>query len=189
MPTVPITLSKHLLPFAAVLRQHGLPVGNLLQLAGLPVNCLEDPGTLIPISATLHFRELCAQETGLPNIALTATEHIEIADMGGFGQALMSTPTLARSLQECCQLIGTQSSNLIMEISPQPDGCISFSHRVLTGYGRGEWHRALYTLALMIKIVRLADPDWSPSAIWIDSKATPERFEAIESLGSTNNTV
>jgi hypothetical protein len=37
----------------------------------------------------------------------------------------------------------------------------------------------------MLKVVQLADPEWSPAEILISSKAMPHRFEAIEMLGST----
>ena len=79
MPTIPLTRSKHLLPFVAFLRKAGEPVGQLLQRARLPSGCVDDPETLVPSDAAFHFRQIAAQTTGLPNIALDATQGLEIA--------------------------------------------------------------------------------------------------------------
>ncbi len=43
MLTLPQMRSKHLLPFAAYLRQHGEPVRRLVRIAGLPSACLDHP--------------------------------------------------------------------------------------------------------------------------------------------------
>ena len=49
----------------------------------------------------------------------------------------------------------------------------------------GEWHDYLYVLNLMLKVVGLADREWSPAEILLSTKAMQHRFEAIEKLGST----
>lgn len=185
MTRIPITRSKHLLPFAALLRNQGEPVGRLLRTTGLPVACLDDPEMLIPVSATTRFRELAAKRVGSANIALMATAHLKIADLKDFGQVLLRAPTLRKLLSEFCRLSATQTSNLALELHPQPGGDLWFSHRVTSEYGKGEWHRSLYTLSWMLKAVKLADPAWSPSEIWTDAPAAPQRGEAIETLGAT----
>jgi hypothetical protein len=40
--------SKHLAPFAALLRKRGETVRPLLKTAGLPAACLDEPATLVP---------------------------------------------------------------------------------------------------------------------------------------------
>ena len=184
MTTLPLTRSKHLLPFAALLRKRNEPVERLLRRANLPVRSLRDPELLIPVAGLSHFRELAARRLSLPNVSLAATEPLEIADLGAFGQALLTASTLQRSLSKFRDIVGTQSSNLTVELHTRPGGDLLFCHRELSEIGIGEWHRALYTLAWMIKIVRLVAPAWSPAEVWLDAKATPERFDAIESLGT-----
>ncbi len=60
MPTIPLTRSMHLLPFADLLRNNGEPVGRLLRKAGLPEACLDNPDMLVPVAAEGRFRELAA---------------------------------------------------------------------------------------------------------------------------------
>lgn len=184
MPTVPMTRSMHSFPFTAFVRKQGEPVERMLRLAGLPGNCLDDPQMLVPVGGTLRFRELCARTCGLPNIALVATEHLKVADLGKSGEALLRAPTLYRALCEVRELVGTQSSDLVIDLHPLPGGHLWFCCRALSKFGPSEWHRGLYTLSVMLNVVRLADPAWSPAEIWIDGKAAPHKVEAIESLGS-----
>ena len=134
--------------------------------------------------AASSFRELCERRTGLHDMALVATEQIGITNLGDVGQSLLAAPTLRRSLTEFRKIIGTQTSNLAIELHARTGGHLAFGHRAESEIVAGEWHRALYTLTWMLKVVRLADPTWSPAEIWIDSKATPERQKTIESLGS-----
>lgn len=184
MPALPMYRSKHLIPFAGVLRQQGEPVNRLLKLAGLPEGCLKDPEMLVPLGAAHRFRELAAQRSGLPNIALVATQHLEVKDLGDFGQALLSEPTLYSVLLKLARLVGTETSNLVLDLRLLPNGGLEFCHRFSSDAGPSEWHNELYVLSLMLKIVRLADPAWSPPKIMIHTAATPARHEAIESLGS-----
>lgn len=184
MSTLPLMRSKHLNPFAAVLRKQGESVERLLRLTQLPANCLRDPETLIPVGAASSFRELCERRTGLADIALVATEHSTFADLGGLGTPLLGAPTLQRSLEQFRGLVATQSSNVTVQLQPLPGGHLMFCHRAMSEISAGEWHRALYTLAWMLKVVRLVDPAWSPAEILVDSKASPQRYDAIEKLGS-----
>ena len=52
------------------------------------------------IAIEVYFRELTAKISGLPNIALTATEPLELEDLGNFGQVLLSSPMQYRSISE-----------------------------------------------------------------------------------------
>jgi AraC-like DNA-binding protein len=185
MAYIALTKSKHLLPFAAVLQEHGVRVQHLLKQANLPLTCLDNPDTFIPAACVGTFRQLAAQQTGIPNISLNALQHFELETMGDFGRALMQEPTLSGTLDKFRQLVATETSNVIIELRPQPNGDLWFGQRMLSDAGPGEWHGNLYVLIWMLKIVKLSNPSWSPSEILNRSKAIRGHFEAIEVLGST----
>ena len=185
MQVVPQVRSGHLLPFVRVLKEHGEPATPLVAQAGLPSGCLEDPRTLVPAYAVGRFRELAAEKLGTPNIALDAAKPLEISDLGDFGRALLSAPTLHRAVTELCRLTPTQTSGLRTEIDSEPGGGLWFCFRLLFDPGAGEWHLNLYTLAVMLKVVRLADAGWSPSEISVTSTQSPSRSKALETLGAT----
>ena len=184
MATLPLTRCKHLLPYARLLGRQGEPVERILHSARLPIDCLRDPEMLVPVGAVSRFRASCAHRTGLPDISLRATQHLQVADLGDFGRLLSTAPTLRQSLRKLGDLVGTQSSDLAIDLHQRPNCEPFLCHRFLSDAGRGEWHNALYVLSWTIKIVRLADPDWSPGEIFVDAKPTPERFDVIESLGA-----
>jgi AraC-like DNA-binding protein len=174
----------HLVPFAAFLSGNGEPVERFLQKARLPNACLEDPDTLVPSHAAAHFRELSAQSLGLPNIALDATRQLGIADLGELGRALFRAPTLAKLLTECRRLMHTQTTLAVMEMQQDDEGDVSFGHRISHPPKVGFWHSDLYLLQWTIKLVRLVDPDWSPTELRIRSSDTKPGRVAIEKLGA-----
>lgn len=184
MSTLPQMRSKHLMPFAVALRVYGAPVERVLRSAGLPSTCLHDPESLIPVEASSMFRELVARRTGYIDVAISATQHLNVHDLGDFGLALLQAPTLQKSLERLTKLVPTQTSNVTVYLRRCEKGQLTFCHRGKAEIDTGRWHRALYTLGWMLKIVRLADPGWTPDEIWIDTKASPERSAVIESLGA-----
>ena len=185
MVRMPQLRSGHLLPFARVLNEHGEPSKRLVQRAGLPSRCLDDPRTLVPARATGRFRELAAQKLGMPNIALAAVEPLEVSDLGDFGRALLGASTLHEALHELCRLTPTQTSGLRTTLVSDPGGDLYFRLELRFDAGAGEWHLNLYTLCLMLKVVRLADPGWSPGEISMTSAGSASRTEAVEALGGT----
>jgi AraC-like DNA-binding protein len=160
-------------------------VHHLLRNANLPLTCLDDPETFIPAVCVGHFRELAARKIGCTDISLQAAQRLEYETMGNFGRALVKQPTLGASLDKFRELVATETSNVFIELRPQPNGNLWFCHRILSHDEPGGWHSNLYVIIWMLKIIRLADPTWLPTEILINAKATPERFEAIEVLGST----
>jgi len=185
MKHVPLSRSKHLLPFSALLNANGVNVSRLLKKARLSSACLEGPDTLIPGPWGAFFRELAAQKTGYYNISLEATRHLELEDLGDFGKAILMEPTLRGSIGRFQELAATESSNVTFDLCPQSDGDLWFGLRFPSSVETGEWHDYLYVVCWMLKVAQLADPIWSPAEILLGLKATPERIAAIEMLGST----
>jgi AraC-like DNA-binding protein len=184
MSGIALTKSKHLLPYATVLRKHGVRVSPLLKMANLPSTCLDDPETLIPAVCGGYFRKLAEQKSGNRNISLEASQHLEVRQLS-FAQALLGQPTVAASILKFCSLVSSETSNGSFELHRLPSGEHWFGARIQTAGAPGEWHVTLYVLCWMLKLARLSTPAWSPPEILINSKASPDHFEAIEKLGST----
>jgi len=184
MGSIPLSKSKHLLPFAAALRARGIKAHPLLKAASLPRNCLDDPETLIPSVCAGPFRELVAQKTDCPSISIEITQQFQFEDMGDFGRALLLEPTLLGSIDRFRKLVGTETSNVFIDVCLQSNGDLWFGQRILSQHEPGEWHSNLYVIGWMLKIVRQVDPAWSPAQILMRSEATPGHYKSIEMLGS-----
>lgn len=183
MSTIPLTKSKHLLPFVALLREAGEPVDRLLARARLLSDCVDDPESLIPSDAAFHFRQLASRTAGLPNIALDATKDLEIADLGEFGRTLLQAPTLAKLLSEFCRLAATQTTMAIFELRPLDGGDVSFCHHFEYRSEYEIWHNDLYILQWTIKLVRSIASHWSPRHLWVSSSWKAERQAAVAMFG------
>ena len=185
MKSLPLTKSKHLLPFAAILSAGGVGVHRLLKAASLPLNCLDDPERLIPAVCVGRFRKLAVQKTGCPDLSLQTTRHSQFENMGDPGRKLLLEPTLLGSMDKFRELVGTETSNVIIDLCPQANGDLWFGHQLLSQGDPDAWHSNLYVIGWMLKIVRLVDPAWAPAEISMRSKATQEHCEVIQTTGAT----
>ena len=185
MEPIRLTLSSHLIPFAKYLGDNGEPIPRLLGAAGLPADCLDDPGTLIPSLGAVRFRDLAARVSGEPNVAAKATDRLGVSYLGGLGSRVLRAPSLFRALQTFRTLSGTQTNLLRVELSPARSG-ILFSGRFEFGSTPVEWNTHLYVLTWMLKVVRLATPDWSPSHICVQSVWDRSREQALRDMGANS---
>lgn len=183
MAALPLTRSKHLLPFSSLVQKAGAPINPLLRQSRLPSNCLDDPESLVPSDAAFRFRALAARKLGLPDLALEATRHLEIADLGEFGEALFRAPTLFRLLTKFQELINTQTTMAQIQIEQEESGDVSFCHQFHYVPEAGVWQTDLYIIGWTIKLVRLVEPGWSPAQLWSVSPEAPGHSRAIEQLG------
>lgn len=188
MATLPLTRSKHVIPFSSLLRKTGEPVDRLLMRAQLPANCLDDPDTPIPSDAAFRFRELASQTLGLATIAIDATRHLKIADLGKFGRALFQAPTLYRLLMQFRDLVNTQTTMATIQVEQRKCGDVSFCHGFDHIPESGVWNTDVYILQWTIKLVRLVDPAWSPTEVWSMSPEALASRQAIEQLGAESVT-
>ncbi len=185
MSPPPLTRSKHILPFANRLRQAGVAVDHLLQEVRLPGNCLEDGETLIPSTRSLQFRELTARKLGHANIALDVSRNLDMTHLGDYGRAVMGAPTLRKALEVFCRLSITQTTVALVQLKQSDSGDMILSYRFHRHLDSEFWQTDLYILQWAIKTVRLVDPLWNPTQVWMSSQATPEHLAAIEQMGVT----
>ena len=183
MTTIPLTRSKHLIPFADFMGRQGEPVEPLVQKCRLPGSCLDNPEMIIPSDRAFQFRELTARVTGLPNVALESTRDLEIANLGNFGQMLLRAPTLAKLLTEFCRLASSQTSMTSFAVKQRNDGDVSFCYHFNYSPAFDLWHGDLYTLQWMIKVVRLVDPKWAPKGLCFSALNSVHSHQALEMLG------
>lgn len=185
MSPPPLTRSKHIQPFANRLRQAGTPVGPLLEASRLPADCLENGETLIPSASSLQFRELTARKLGQPNVALDVTNDLGLRHLGAYGRAMLGAPTLRKALEELCRLSVTQTTVALVKLKTTDDGDAQLSYSFQRPPESGFWQTDLYILQWAIKTVRLVEPNWKPTRIWLSSRPTPEHLDVIEQLRIT----
>jgi hypothetical protein len=183
MPTIPLSRSKHIQPFAALLKKAGEPVGRALLKAGLPGGCLEHSETVISADAVFRFREHCGLVLGRDDIALDATRELQFEKLGEFGRALFAAPTLSRLLTTFRDFLNTQTSITEIELKRLESGDVAFCYRFNHLPEVGVWHSDLYTFQWAIKIIRLAIPTWAPVKVWSVSSHSSNRQEVFQQLG------
>jgi AraC-like DNA-binding protein len=182
MNALQLTTSINLRPFADFLTRQAEDVPSLLRQAGLPRNCLDNPRILIPTFRIWRFRELAANRTGSPDFILKVMAPFDITELGTVGSTLVRAPTLMRMLRDFCWVSRSHSSTALFGIKACPGDGILFCNRFSRRHQHAEWHGDLYVLMVMLKIVRLVAPGWSPNEIRLMSRASRDRAQIIESL-------
>lgn len=183
MTRLTLSRSKHLAPFVSLLNQAGERVDRILTKSRLPEDCLGDPETTIPANAVFHFRELTGHALGTPNIALNMSRDLDFARLGELGRAILSAPTLYRSLTTFRDLIHTETTITKLELVRFESGDVRLSYRFDQAPEDRICHSDLYAFHWMLKIVRLVSPNWSPSHVWSMSLPEAGRREAFENIG------
>jgi AraC-like DNA-binding protein len=179
-----LTASRHILPFAAFLANRGERLSPLLAKSGLPSTCLDDPAKLVPTAALWRFRELAAKLTGASNLSLDVMAPLDLSELGPVARSLLRAPTLRKTIEDFKRIAFAESSTAILDLTPWRNADFFFSVRFNLTHQLGEWQSELYLLMWMLKIVRLVDPEWSPTEIWCIAKGAPDRVQAIESLAA-----
>ncbi|MBW2426250.1 MAG: AraC family transcriptional regulator ligand-binding domain-containing protein [Deltaproteobacteria bacterium] len=179
-----LTASRHILPIANYLDRRGEPLEPLLLRAGLPATCLDDPQKLMPTAALWRFRELAADRTGDPNLTFSVIKPLALNELGRVAKTLLRAPTLKKAIQTFARLTYVESTTAHIQLTPYRAGETFLSVQFTLGRVRGEWQAELYLLMWLLKIVGIADPDFSPKEVWCMECATPDRRRIIESLGA-----
>jgi AraC-like DNA-binding protein len=128
---------------------------------------------------------LATQVTDCPDLLLHTAQHFQFENMGDLGRALLLAPTLLGAIDKFRELAANETSNLIIDLCPQANGDLWFGHRLLSHGESDAWHSNLYVIGWRLKVVRLANPAWTPVEIFMRAKATQEHCEVIQMIGST----
>jgi AraC-like DNA-binding protein len=105
--------------------------------------------------------------------------------MGTLGHELLLEPTLLGAIDKFREFTANETSRVIIDMCLQPNGDLWFGHRSLSRGEQDAWQNDLYVLGWKLKVVRLADPAWSPTEVFMRVKSTQEYCEVIEMTGAT----
>ena len=165
---IPLIRAAGPLAFVGLLSDAGAPVERLWGEAKLPSAARRDPDRLVPLQFMVRFTEQAAATLAMPDLGLRVAAREDLECVGRFGVAIRRAPTLQRALETTRDLVRLHDSGERYWFVPEGDS-VRFCRRVR---GQGDAFRQgdLFTIGLMIKIVRLAaGAGWRPSRIELQS--------------------
>lgn len=174
---IPLVRTGALLPFVRFLDEIGAPCERLLETARLSPHIVQRPDAVFPLHQGLRFVDHAAHSQGVENLGMLVGQQTRILDLADLGRLLSPAMTLEAALALFVKVISLFSSGERLALGSRGDKAV-FSHAFDFGEAAGRRHGDLFTLMLMIDLIRLAaGPGWRPPAVWLCvSEASRRKF-------------
>lgn len=181
---IPLARTGVLLPFVQFLDDIGAPVERLMERARLSPQLLGRPEALFPLHQGLMLTASAADSQGIENLGFLVGQRTGIADLPDLGQLLAPTMTLRTALTLFTSVIGLYNSGEVLTLTCRGDQAV-FSHAYRFGHADGRRYGDLFTLMLMLDVIRLAaGPGWRPPAVWVCNSEAGRRRSYEDGLQS-----
>lgn len=172
---IPLARTGALAPFVRFLDAIGAPTERLLEQSRLSPQALSSPKGLFALHQGLNFLDQSARSEGLPHFGLIVGQQTRIVELGELGPLLSSSTTLYAAIQVLVQAIPLFSSAERLSLFIQGNQAY-FCHAFAFGGATGRHHGDLFTLMVMIDVIRsAAGPQWRPRAVWLPASERPHR--------------
>ena len=168
MRAVPLIRAASSSTVVRFLASAGAPVASAWERAGLPRAALDEPEHVVPLRSLCRFVEDCAHTQGIEDLGLRSGEQTAVEMLGTFGAAVRQARTLADALRTSATAVASYSSTESFWVTVHGDRarfCQRFSDASVTSP-----HIDLFSVAVMINLLRLAGDDWAPSRIELQSR-------------------
>jgi AraC-like DNA-binding protein len=96
---IPLIRAGVLAPTLAFLRRIGAPLERLVERANLRIDHLEDTEVFVPLVFANRLLESAARESGVPDLGIEVSRHVDPLDLGTYGRLMGQSGTLGRALE------------------------------------------------------------------------------------------
>lgn len=178
---VPLVRTSAVLPVVRFLQEAGAPVDRYLASAKLSPDIVDRPEALLPFHQVLDFAERAAASEQVEALGFLVGEKTEFAELGAFGCIVRQSATLSSALATLTATINCYNSGDRIWLLPDDDPVL-LCHAFIFPDASGVRHGNLYTIMLLIKLVRLAiGATWWPRELRLPRAETVRRktYEAL----------
>lgn len=162
-------------PLVDVLQEVGAPVERILDLAGLPPSFEEGGDGFIPFRRMLQFAGHAARSQGIPDLCWQAVQRSRPEHLGGWGEAVERCTTVRRAALTFCESFHRDAPLMKLGLTVGAERVWFWRRRPRQVLGwLGDEEGQQYALSALVRCVRrVAGPEWTPSAIQLESDNAP----------------
>ncbi|MEW5425176.1 AraC family transcriptional regulator ligand-binding domain-containing protein [Amorphus sp. 3PC139-8] len=184
MPTGATIVSGALSGLQHVLDDHGVEPCALGRSSGIPEDAWRDRRVEIPLSSFVSIYERGAEALHQPGVGWTCGRKFDIADLGAFGEAVLTAPTIGDALTIFADFISAVQSETELRLTVD-GGQATLSYRILNPDIWPRRQDAEFTLSVLKSLIETAaGDDWHPDFISFEHDAVRSVTAWQEATGS-----
>jgi AraC-type transcriptional regulator len=161
---IPLIRAGALASSIALLRRIGAPIDRLVERAHLRPDELEHPDALVSLLFANRFVDSAARATGIPDLGLLVTRHVDPVELGTYGNLIGRSTTLGAAVDASVRLKPSWTGAKVW--LTRVGGEVELHHR-FAGAPDDSWTQMVAgNLLLHINLVRRATGDrWRPQYV------------------------
>lgn len=184
MPTGATIVSGALSGLQHVLDDNGLEPFALGRSSGIPEDAWRNRQVEIPLSSFVAMYERGAEALHQPGVGWACGRRFDIADLGTFGEAVLTAPTIGVALTVFARFISSIQSETELRLTVE-DGQATLSYRILNPDIWPRRQDAEFTLSVLKTLIsQAAGDDWHPDFISFEHDAARSVTDWQEATGT-----
>lgn len=154
-----------------VLDDHGVEASALGRSSGIPEDAWRNRQVEIPLSSFVSIYERGAEALHQPCVGWNCGQEFDIVDLGAFGEAVLTAPTLGEAFAIFARFISAVQSETELRLTVE-DGQATLSYRILNPDIWPRRQDAEFTLSVLNSLIKAAaGADWHPDFVSFEHDA------------------
>lgn len=133
--------------------------------AGIAPSMAGSPTLRLPLASYVRLFETAARRTGHDNFGLWFGHQFQPRDLGLWGYATVSAPTVGAALENLVGLFGLHQESSVMNLRRDGDGLLRLEYQVTAPDIVERRQDAELSLGMFLNVLREALPAWAPEEV------------------------
>jgi AraC-like DNA-binding protein len=163
---VPGVLASAATGIAGYIGRCGGDIETIFSSVHIPPDVAGSPTLKMKLSAFVHLFEESARQTGNENFGLWFGNQFQPRDLGLWGYAAISSPTLGSALESLVRLFGYHQESSVMRLCDDPAGLVRLEYQIVAPSIVERRQDAELSLGMFLNVLReCCGGHWSPEEV------------------------
>lgn len=170
----PIVLAAAATGLVGFIERHGGDVDSIFGNSGIAPDMAGSTTLKLKLSAYCRVFEEAVRQTGVDNFGLLFGQQFQPRDLGMWGYAAVSSPTLGSALENLVQLFHYHQESSMMRLAPGEDGLMRLEYQIVSSAIVERRQDAELSLGMFTNVIReCCGPKWGPLEVHFEHPRPP----------------